>query len=169
MPAQLQRPDIGHDRPAVPRLNTVAECIHRAEAPRDDVEEMLIARLAQALVMQAWRAWKATPDDDSLAAADTIVARRAEHVVSLASARQQLGGDRRPLRLVAEPRSVAARDRALRSGLQHASIAEQRRRLVFLILRLVIHVRARAGAQCGAEKEYGRRAPHAVTSSTEAG
>ena len=46
--AQLQRPDIGDDRPAVARRHAGGVGIHHAIAIGDDVEEMLVVRLRAA-------------------------------------------------------------------------------------------------------------------------
>src|ERR1700736_6540776 len=47
LPAQLQRPDISNDGPAVARHDPVAVRIHHAKPIRDDVEKMSGGRRAQ--------------------------------------------------------------------------------------------------------------------------
>src|SRR5690242_12329582 len=76
MLAQLQRANIGDDRPAVAWPHAVAIAVHHAIAIGDDVEEMLVVRVAQARLMQARRLRHAALHDDAIAAAGAIMARR---------------------------------------------------------------------------------------------
>ena len=92
---QLQRADIGGDRPAVVRIDAVGIGKHHAIAVGDDVVEMLRRRRGEPVDVIGRRRRKAVRDDDAVAIAGEAVAGRAVDVEALAAAREQLGGDGR--------------------------------------------------------------------------
>src|SRR5581483_8987379 len=85
--AELQRAYIGDDRPAIPWRHAGRIGIHCAMAVGDDVEEILVFRGAQPIVVIAGRARHAALDDDAGPVAARTVARRAENAEALAPAR----------------------------------------------------------------------------------
>src|SRR5665213_2855979 len=92
LPAQLQRPDIGNNRPSVGDRYAIAIGVHRAKAVRDHVKKMAGRRIAQAIEMvRGWRL-EAALNDDTVAVSCQSVARRAENVVSLASPIEHFAG-----------------------------------------------------------------------------
>src|SRR5262245_46657550 len=81
--AQLQRADVEGDGPAIGDRHLLGVVRHHAEAVRDDVEEVAVALLAEALDVEGRRPPVAAQDDHALPGADAVVARRAEDVVAL--------------------------------------------------------------------------------------
>ena len=68
--------------------------IHGAKSVADDVVKMPDRRFSQTIEMKRWRtSTEATAHGHSVSGADMIVARRAEDVVALAAALQDVGGD----------------------------------------------------------------------------
>ena len=107
---------------------------------------MLIVGAAQPLVMQARRLRHAALYDNAAAIADAVVARRAKDIVLRAAARQQFGRQRLAwFCLFIGALQVAAGDRS--RGPAPATRLPSRNsaaRLIFVVLRLRVHVRARA-------------------------
>ena len=132
--AELQRADVGGDRPAVGHRHLRRVVLHRAEAVRHHVEEIADRRVAQPLVVERRRRPEAALHDHAVALARAAVARRAEHVEPLLPARHHLGGHRHRetcrragrrscRRRGARPRAAAARD-----GVGHQRRASRGRR-----------------------------------------
>ena len=94
VPAELQRADVGDDRPAILRPDLGGVVGHRAEAVRDHVEEVSDRRLAQPVLVKRRRPPIAALHDHAVALAGAAVARRAEDVEALLSARHH--ASRRP-------------------------------------------------------------------------
>src|SRR6476659_2613931 len=73
--AELQRANIGDDRPAILWRYTVGVGIHHAEAVGDHVEEVASRRLAQPILVERGRRREAALHDHAVAVADRAVAR----------------------------------------------------------------------------------------------
>src|SRR5262245_54794444 len=87
MRAQLQRADVGDDRPPVrcPHLRGVIG--HRSKAVRDHVEEVSDRRLPKPIDVECWRMPVAAPHDHAVAESRSPVTRRAENVEALLTSR----------------------------------------------------------------------------------
>jgi hypothetical protein len=121
--------------------------IHRAVTAGDDVEEMPIGGTARPLIMQARGFGKAALHHDARAGSDAVVTWRAINVVFSPAAAKQFGGDFGASRHFLRARQVSACHGAWDWRLQHLAVAEQAARLVLVILRLRIHVGARAASE----------------------
>src|SRR4029453_18329817 len=154
--AQLERPDVEGDGPAVGDGDLLRVVRHHAEAVGDGVEEVPVALLAQPFDVERRGPAIAAQDDHALPGADTVVTRRTEDVVALAAARQD-GGRRRNGRLSDELPALlagqvgrlldggASRHGALDPRAAPAIVREERVRRLRLDLRLVVHVLPAAG------------------------
>src|SRR6185437_15750512 len=88
MAAQLQRPDIGDDCPAVVRRHAGGVGIHYAITVGDDVEEMLVVGSSQPVVVIAGRTRHAALDHNAVAVAARPITGRAKNAEALPAARQ---------------------------------------------------------------------------------
>src|SRR5438128_1176055 len=74
MLTELERADIGHNRPAVARPDAVAMRVHCAIAIGDGVEIMPVIGCAKLLVMETCWLWKATLHHDAASGAGAVMA-----------------------------------------------------------------------------------------------
>ena len=158
MLAELQRADVGGNRPPVARADLVRVVGHRAEAVGHDVDEMTDGDVSQPLVVERRRPPVAAADDHSVADAGAAVTGRTENVVALPAAGQQLLVHRKredtgvglvdlarlEQRVVVQ---LAAGDRPGHGCTRRARVAEERRLAERDVLRLVVHVLPAADPQ----------------------
>src|SRR5262245_26379503 len=126
MPAQLKCPDIGDDGPAVLGWNPRGIRVHRTIAIGDDIEEMLVIRGTQTVVMIAGWARHAALDDDAAAVTPGAMTRRAENSKSFAAAREQRRRQRRPVLDCQIMRRIISRNDTRRRIAQHAATKRRR-------------------------------------------
>src|SRR5690606_12661178 len=81
--AQLQRPDVGDDGPAIAGRNLCRVARHLSESVGDDVEEVAHALVAQARVVERHRALEAAAHHHAVAVAELRMAGRAVDVEAL--------------------------------------------------------------------------------------
>ena len=90
---QLQRADIGGDRPAVVRIDAIPVGVHHAVAAGDHIVEVRRGRREEAVDVVGRRLGKSVGDDDAVAVACEPVARRTDRCRSApARAPEGLGG-----------------------------------------------------------------------------
>src|SRR5215468_8942213 len=88
--AQLERADVERDGPAVGHGDLLRVVGHDAEAVRDGVEEVAVGCLAQAVDVERRRLAVAALHNHAVTGPDPVVAGRAEDVVALVAARENL-------------------------------------------------------------------------------
>src|SRR5437016_828919 len=181
MLAQLQRADVGDDRPAILARDAIAVRVHHAIAFGDDIVEVPVGGRAQPVEVERRRMRKAAARDDAVTIAERAVAGRAVDVVALAPALQQCERQRRrdgDLPFGAHPRAGCSRENAARMrdrafdrlALRRA-VGELLARGERLQARALVHIAhgflaARQGE--GGDERGGERL-HAGTSTTRSG
>src|SRR5262245_44083671 len=154
MLAQLQRPFIGHDRPAVARLDLCSIVGHGAKTIRDHVKQVAVGGLSQPVDVQRGRLPISAAYNHSLSVAGAVVTRRAIDIEALTPTLDYLFGDREwefvgrlavgTLALVEQSVGVQmpARHGSLHGRTYRAAVAEEIRRAQRNIPRLVVHILA---------------------------
>ena len=115
--AQLQRADVGDDRPAILRRHLRGVVRHLAEAARHHVVEVAGALVAQPRIVERRRLLVAALHDHAVAVAGDAVAGRAVDVVALASALDDRRGHRH--------RDLLDRRAGLHAGVEHVVVLEE--------------------------------------------
>ena len=154
MLAELQRALVGDDRPAIRRGDLRGVVLHRAEAVRHHVEEVAGGGVAQAVLHERRRLAHPALHDHAVALAGAAVAGRAEDVVAVLAARDQIRrhGHReevgeRAVDLARVEQLVVVGERIARHRVGHGhpgrlAVREERARLERLVPRRVVHVLA---------------------------
>src|SRR5207247_8755612 len=124
----LQRSDVGHDRPAIGYVYLCRVAGHGAEAVTDDAEQIVDWRLAQAIDMERRRVTESALHDHAIAVAHIAVAGDAEDLEALLAALDDgaVEWTARQPGLVAQ---VTARHGAGRQGAARTAVGELRTRL----------------------------------------
>jgi hypothetical protein len=92
--AQLQRPNVGGNGPAVRDRQLRRVVLHRPEPVRHHIEEIADRCVAQAIVVIRGRLAESALHDHAVALAGAAVARRTEHVEALLPALHDVHGHR---------------------------------------------------------------------------
>jgi len=165
--AQLQRPDVGRDAPAIARRNLRTVFRHDAEAVGHDVEEISDWRLAQTLDVIRRRTAESARGDKSITIPHASVTGRAIDIETFASACQDFGG-RREGQIIARGVAdlarieigvfveIAARDRAVDRHAGRAIISEEIALRHGPVIRLNVHIDTASGGNGNQRHERGQ-------------
>ena len=136
--AELQRPDVGGDRPAIAHGHLCAVVLHRAEAVGDHVEEVAVLLLAQAILVIRRRLAQATLDANEELAKQNLISQ-----VQLKQFRSQLEQARTRLDLAKSQLENSQATMASQLAPQEADVAQRRAQYDLLLQQAdELHVRA---------------------------